>query len=428
MAGEATQPDATTMPLAGIRVLDLGRHLAGPTCAMWLGDLGADVLKIENPERGEDGRAAGPPFFNGESAFFLAANRNKRSVALDIKRPEGQELVRRLAETADVVVENFRPGVMDALGIGYAALSARNPRLILCSISGFGADGPYADRPGLDQIIQGFSGLMSITGFEGGEPVRVGIPIADLLTGLFGAYGVLAALQARERTGRGQHVTTSLLESMVGMLTFQATRYLNGAGVPPPAGNHHPINAPYGVFRTKDGYVTIGATGEKRWTKFCEVIGAPEFLTDERFATNGGRYEHRYLLADLIGDKLQTHTSDEWEAILNANGIPCGPIYKLDQALEHPQVHHTRMVVERPHPTMGTVRLLGLPVKFDATPTDIHRLPPLFAQHTDEVLREIGVGDEELARLRAEGIIRSADPPDAGTAEPNVAAHPATRG
>src|SRR5918998_423506 len=328
------------MPIAGVRVLDLGRHLAGPTCAMLLGDLGADVIKVEKPEVGEDGRSAGPPFFDGVSAFFLSANRNKRSLTLDIKRPEGQEAFRRLAETADVSVENFRPGVMDALNIGYARVSERNPRIIYCSISGFGADGPFADRPGLDQIIQGVSGLMSVTGFEGGEPVRVGIPIADLLTGLYGAYGVLAALQARERTGRGQVVETSLLESMVGTLGFQAVRYLNGGDVPPPAGNHHPINAPYGLFKTRDGYVTIGATGDKRWRAFCEVIGAPEFLEDPRFATNGGRHEHRLELAELIGEKLQAHTSDEWEAILNDAGIPCGPVYRMDQSLEHPQVRH----------------------------------------------------------------------------------------
>jgi formyl-CoA transferase/CoA:oxalate CoA-transferase len=394
------------MPLTGVRVLDLGRHQAGPTCAMWLGDLGADVLKIENPERGEDGRASGPPFFNGESAFFLSANRNKRSVTLDIKSPRGQEIFRRLSETADVVVENFRPEVMDALGIGYDTLSARNPRIIFCSISGFGADGPFADRPGLDQIIQGTSGLMSITGFEGEAPVRVGIPIADLLTGLFGAYGVLAALQARERTGRGQRVTTSLLESMVGMLSFQAIRYLNGAGVPPPAGNHHPINAPYGVFKARDGYVTLGATGDKRWRKFCELLHAEDWLTDPRFATNGARYDNRLELADAIGEKLQAHTSDEWELILNAEGIPCGPIYKIDQALDHPQVRHREMVVEREHPTMGLVRLLGLPVKLSDTPAEVHRVPPQLGADTDDVLHELGLDRDEIATLRKEGVIR----------------------
>ena len=396
---------AEHMPLAGIRVLDLGRHLAGPTCAMWLGDLGADVIKIEKPGEGDDGRASGPPFFDGQSAFFLAANRNKRSIELDIKQPEGQEVFCRLAETADVVVENFRPGVMDALGIGYRAMAERNPRIIYCSISGFGADGPYADRPGLDQIIQGVSGLMSVTGFEGGEPVRVGIPIADLLTGLLAAYGVLAALQARERIGRGQHVQTSLLEGMVGMLSFQAVRYLNGAGAPPPAGNHHPLNAPYGVFRARDGYLTIGATGEKRWRKLCEVLGAEEWLDDPRFKTNGDRYRNRELLAELISERLQARTIDEWESILNEAGIPCGPIYGIDQAMEHPQVRHRQMVVELPHPAMGTVRLLGLPVKLSETPGAIRLAPPLLGQHTDEVLREIGVTGDELRRLRERGVI-----------------------
>lgn len=402
------------MPLEGIRVLDLGRHLAGPTCAQWLGDLGADVIKIENPERGEDGRAAGPPFFDvtgpaarGESAFFLSANRNKRSLAMDIKGPEGQALFRRLAATADVVVENFRPGVMDALGIGYAAMAEGNPGIIYASLSGFGADGPFASRPGLDNIIQGFSGLMSVTGFAGGEPVRVGIPVADLVTGLTAAYGILAALLARARTGRGQRVETSLLEGMVGILGFQAVRYLNGAGSPPPAGNHHPINAPYGAYRTKDGWVILGATGDKRWNAFCTVVGAPEWLDDPRFATNGGRFAHNAELSELINEKLQAHTSDEWEEILNAHGIPCGPIYTMEQSLEHPQIHHREMVVERPHPTMGTVRLLGLPVKLSETPGAIHRTPPLFGQHTDEILREIGVTDAELENLRARGLINS---------------------
>lgn len=405
MTGE---PDRRDMPLHGIRVLDLGRHLAGPTAAMFLGDLGADVIKIENPVTGEDGRLSGPPFYHGESAFFLSANRNKRSLALNLKDPAGQAVVRRLAATSDIVVENFRPGVMDALGIGYGALSAINPRLILCSISGFGADGPFAGRPGLDNIVQGFSGLMSVTGFEGGEPVRVGIPIADLLTGLFAAYGVLAALQARDRTGTGQVVNTSLLESMVGMMGFQAARYLNGGEVAPPAGNHHPINAPYGAFRTRDGHVTIGATGDKRWRKLCAVIGATELLDDPRFTTNGGRHEHRLALAELISERLRTRTSDEWEQILNDEGIPCGPIYTLDHTLNHPQVLHRQMVVEREHQTAGPIRLLGLPVKLSATPGDVFLAPPVLGQHTLDILAEIGLAAEEIEQLQQTGVVRAA--------------------
>jgi crotonobetainyl-CoA:carnitine CoA-transferase CaiB-like acyl-CoA transferase len=408
-----TEHDTTNMPLSGIRVLDLGRHLAGPTCAQYLGDLGADVIKIENPAKGEDGRAAGPPFFGangpateGESAFFLSANRNKRSLALDLKQPAGQAIFQRLAREADVVVENFRPGVMEALRIGYEAMSAQNPRIIYCAISGYGPDGPFANRPGLDNIIQGFAGLMTTTGFEGGEPTRVGIPIADLLTGLLGAFGILAALQARERTGRGQRVETSLLESMIGTMGFQAVRVLNGAGVPPPAGNHHPINAPYGAFRTSDGWVTIGATGDKRWSAFCQILATPEWLTDPRFATNGDRYARRYELADLISEKLQTHTTAEWEVILNEAGIPCGPIHQLDEALNHPQTLHREMVVEREHPTLGTVRLLGLPVKLSDTPGGVHRTPPLMGEHTTEILRELGLSDAELEELQRQGVIK----------------------
>lgn len=403
-------PKPAEMPLAGVRVLDLGRHLAGPTAAMFLGDLGADVIKIENPTTGEDGRLSGPPFYHGESAFFLSANRNKRSLALDLKTEAGQAVVRRLAGSLDVVVENFRPGVMEAMGLGYDTLAAINPRIILCSISGFGADGPFAGRPGLDNIIQGFSGLMSVTGFEGGEPVRVGIPIADLLTGLFGAYGVLAALQARERTGVGQVVSTSLLEAMVGMMGFQAMRYLNGGEVAPPAGNHHPINAPYGAFRTRDGYVTIGATGEKRWRKLCAVIGATDLLDDPRFATNGGRHEHRMELAECIGERLQSRTSDEWEQILNDEGIPCGPIYTLDQTLEHPQVLHREMVVEREHEVAGPIRLLGLPVKLSATPGDVFLAPPALGQDTIAILNEIGMAPDEIDTLLCDGVIRAYAP------------------
>jgi crotonobetainyl-CoA:carnitine CoA-transferase CaiB-like acyl-CoA transferase len=247
--------------------------------------------------------------------------------------------------------------------------------------------------------------LMSVTGFEGGDPVRVGIPIADLLTGLYGAYGILAALQARERTGCGQKVNTSLLEAMVGTMGFQAVRYLNGGGVPPPAGNHHPINAPYGVFRAKDGYLTLGATGDKRWHQFCQLLGSDEWLDDPRFKTNGDRFANRLVLQELINEKLQAKTVDEWEQFLNEAGIPAGPVYAMDGALDHPQTRHREMVVKRPHPVLGEVSLLGLPVKFSETPGDVHRVPPALGEHTEEILHEIGVGDEDLRRLREEKII-----------------------
>lgn len=392
-------------PLTGVRVLDLGRHLAGPTAAMWLGDLGADVIKVERPGTGDDGRLSGPPFFDGQSAFFLSANRNKRSLTLNLKEAAGQEVFRKLAGTSDVVIENFRPGVMEALNIGYERISTENPRVIYCSISGFGADGPDAGKPGLDQIVQGVSGLMSITGFEGEDPVRVGVPIADLLTGLFGAYGVLAALQARERTGKGQRVETSLLESMVGMLAFQGVRYLNGAGAPPPAGNHHPINAPYGVFRARDGFITIGGSGEKRWQLLCDLIDGDDLRNDPRFADNGGRYENRLELADLISEKLQGRDVEEWVEILTSGGVPAGPIYDVAEALDSAQVRHREMVVERPHPVMGMVRLLGLPVKLSDTPGGVDAVPPLLGAHNAEILEELGYSAEERQRFERDGVV-----------------------
>ena len=396
------------MPLEGTRVLDLGRHLAGPTGGMWLGDLGADVIKVESVEAGDPGRQAGPPFFHGESAFFLAANRNKRSLALNLKIQEGQRLFRRLAGTSDVVIENFRPGVMEALNIGYERVSQDNPRIIYGSISGYGPTGPMAQRPGLDQIIQGFSGLMSVTGFEDSDPVRVGIPIADLLAGLFCAYGILAALQAREKTGRGQQVSTSLLESMVGMLSFQAIRYLNGGDVAPQAGNHHPIIAPYGVFKARDGHLTIGTTDEKSWRRLCRAMGAPEWLEDPRFENNGSRFQFREELADLLNQKLQEGTVQEWEQRLTEASIPCGPVQPIDQALDHPQLAAREMILETDHPSAGTIRLLGFPVKLSHTPGRIRHPPPLLGQHTREVLREIGISLGELEDLEEAGVIEMA--------------------
>ena len=289
--------------------------------------------------------------------------------------------------------------------IGYERVSQRNPRIVYGSISGYGATGPLAHRAGLDQIIQEFSGLMSVTGFEESDPVGLGIPGADLLAGLFCAYGVLAALQARQRTGQGQEVTTSLLESMVGMLSFQAIRYLNGGDIPPQAGNHHSIIAPYGVFKARDGLFTIGATDEKSWRKLCRVIGALELQEDPRFENNGSRFQFRHELADLLNHKLQKGTIQEWEQRLTEASIPCGPVHTIDQALDHPQLSSRKMIVEMEHPAAGTVRLLGLPVTLSQTPGQIRYPPPLLGQHTREVLREIGVSRGELEDLEKAGVI-----------------------
>ena len=395
-------------PLAGVRVLDLGRHLAGPTAGMWLADLGADVIKIENPGAGESGRTAGPPFVGQESVFFLAANRSKKSLALDLKRPAGQAVFRRLASKADVVLENFRPGVMEAFNIGYDTLRDLQPGLIYCSITGFGWRGPWASRPAVDQVIQAFSGLMSITGFPGGEPVRSGVPISDLLAGSFAAFGIVTALHARQSSGRGQRIDTSLLESMVAMLNFQGVRYLNNAGEPPPAGNHHPIIAPYGVFRAHDGYLVIGAAHEKGWRRLCEVIGAPELAEDK-----GERFTRRLELAEEISQRLARDAVQVWCAKLSEAGIPCSPIQTVGEALEHPQVQELGMAVQVDHPEVGQVGLLRFPIEFSESSVAHPVAPPVLGQDTREVLIEVGLTEKEIRRLAEEEIIQLA--PEDGT-------------
>ena len=404
---EAPDPTAGT-PLAGIRVLDLGRHLAGPTAGMWLADLGAEVIKIESPGKGESGRTAGPPFVGPESVFFLSANRSKKSLPLDLKKPAGQAVFRRLARESDVVLENFRPGVMEAFGVGYDILSTLHPGLIYCSITGFGRRGPWASRPAVDQVIQAFSGLMSITGFEGGEPVRSGVPISDLLAGLFAAFGIVTALHARQTSGRGQRVDTSLLESMVAMLNFQGVRYLNGAGEPPPAGNHHPIIAPYGVFRAQDGYLVIGAAHEKGWRRLCQVIQAPELVEDARFQGKAERFTRRLELAEEISQRLAQDTVQVWCARLTEAAIPCSPIQTVGQALEHPQVKELGMAVEVDHPAAGQIGLLRFPLEFSESAVAPPVAPPALGQDTQSILLQAGFTEEEIDQLAEEGVVQLA--------------------
>ena len=391
----------TNAPLAGVRVLDLTRYLAGPFASMLLADYGADVVKIESRQ----GREFRIPGLDRDTYFFLSSNRGKRSITLDLKTTEGRELVLRLLPCFDVLIENFRPGVMEQLSLGPQGLVERFPRLIYCGISGFGTDGPYRDRPGFDQIAQGMSGFMSLTGTVDSGPTRAGIAIADLLAGIFAAHGIQLALLARERTGRGQIVETSLLEAMVGVLSWGAGMYFETGQVPGPAGQHHPLSSPYGRFRARDGYVNIAAGNDAMWTKLARTLGRDEWLSDPRFTDAFTRLQHRDALTAEIEVVLATQAVGYWVERLNAAGVPCGPVLDLQQVFADPQVLARDMLVQLAHPEVGTFKTTGLPVKLSRTPGHITRRPPLLGEHTDAVLRECGLADDEIARLRARGVI-----------------------
>jgi crotonobetainyl-CoA:carnitine CoA-transferase CaiB-like acyl-CoA transferase len=378
--------------LARFTVLDLTRVRSGPTAVRQLADWGANVIKIELPE-GEAGDPAGGP---RDGPDFQNLHRNKRSITLNLKSPEGAAIFRRMVGRADVVFENFRPDVKDRLGIDYPALRAINRRIVLASISGFGQDGPYRDRPGFDQIAQGMGGLMSITGLPGQGPVRVGIPVADLCAGLFCAHGVLVALLEREHSGEGQWVQTSLLQAQIFMLDFQAARWLMKGEVPKQAGNNHPTSIPTGVFRTSDGHINIASTGQKIWERFCRSIDAPEFLSDPAYATAAARSANRDRLNPAIEAKLAGRTSSEWIARFNEAGVPSGPIYAIDEVFADPQVAH--LGIAQP---VGGTRVVGQPVELSRTPSRAASPTPAAGAHTDAVLREFGLTDSEIAAARA---------------------------
>ena len=393
-------------PLAGVKVLDLTRVLAGPYCTMFLGDLGAEVVKIEQPEVGDDTRAWGPPFAGGESAYFLCINRNKKSVTLDLKSNQAVGLLRRLAEGADVLVENFRPGTMERLGLGERELRAVNPRLIYASLSGFGADGPMKDWPGYDLIIQAWGGLMSVTGMPDGEPTKVGVAIVDIVAGLMLGKAILAALFARERTGVGQKLETSLLEAEVACLINAGSNYLVGGVVPGRWGNAHPNIVPYQSFKSRDGYLVIGVASEGIWRRLCQAIGMPGLADDPRFARNPQRVEHRGELIDILTEIFLKRDSAAWMTLLIDAGVPCAPVQTIDQVFLAPQVIAREMVVQVPHPTAGTLRMAGLPVKFSGTPASIRLAPPLLGQHTAEVLRSwLRLDDSAIDDLKSKGVI-----------------------
>ena len=399
-----SQEEEPRQPLTGVRVLEFGQAVSSPMCTMLLGDLGADVIKIE-PPHGDAARGYGPPFVAGESPYFLSVNRNKRSAVINLKHPEGARIVRRLAEEADIIVTNFRPGVMDRLGLGDESLREVNPGLIFCQVSGYGPRGKYATQASYDQVAQGMSGLMSVTGKPESGPVRVGVAIGDVLASMFAAYGVLGAYVGRLQTGVGQRVDTSLLGSIIGILTYQTGGYLAGGGDPHLEGNDHPVASPYGAFKTSDGMINIAVASEPVWQRLAAALGHPEWVDEARFKTNADRVANRAAINVLVTEALAPHTTDEWVERLNDAGIACGPIWSIGQALESDVVRELGIIKQVQHDLAGSIPLIGPAIDMSLTPPVIRRPPPLFAQHTAEILSEMGFADDDVKRLSDDGAI-----------------------
>ncbi|MFQ5916067.1 MAG: CaiB/BaiF CoA transferase family protein [Nitrospinota bacterium] len=393
-------------PLDGIRVLDLSQVVVGPYCTMLLGDLGAEVIKIERPGRGDDTRDWGPPFLDSESAYFLCLNRNKKSVTLNLKDPQGLKVLMDLSAKSDVFIENFKPGTLERLGAGYEAISKVNPRMIYCSVSAYGPTGPYRNYPGYDVIVSAVGGLMSITGEKDGPPVKVGVAITDVSTGILAHGSILAALWARERTGKGQKVDLSLLETQVAVLINQASNYLLGGVVPHRWGSCHPSIVPYRDFKASDNYVVIGAGNDNLFRRLCDALEHPEWADDPRFQTNPDRVKNRDALEGLIQEVIQTRTGDEWFHLISEAGVPCGPVNTIDRVFQDPQVLHRGMVQEVDHPKAGRIRLTGVPVKFSETPAEVRIPPPVLGEHTEEVLRDLlGYDEGRIDSLRKRGVV-----------------------
>ncbi len=387
-------------PLEEIRVVDLSRALAGPYCSMILGDLGAEVIKIE-PLTGDETRGWGPPFLPNtqDSAYYAALNRNKKSMTLDLKQESAKRILSKLIQQSDILVQNFRVGTMEKLGFGYDVVHQQNPKLVYCSISGFGSTGPYSQRGGYDIIVQGMGGLMSITGEPQGQPMRVGVPIVDLITGMFAVQAILAALVVRSRTGQGQLVETSLLESQIACLANVGSNYLISGILPKRLGNMHPNITPYQPYATLDGYVTVAVGNDKLWQNFANIIGKAELLTDPRFSTNALRNQNREELNQILNPIFLKKTSEEWTNLLLANEIPAGPILTLDKVFADPQVQARNMVVEIEHPKAGLMRMANMPIQFSETPGQIKLPPPVLGEHTETILLNLGYTMSEIAEL-----------------------------
>ncbi|MDE2686204.1 MAG: CoA transferase [Chloroflexota bacterium] len=388
------------LPLQGIKVIDFSQILAGPFCTMLLSDMGADVIKIEKPNGGDDTRRYGPPFIEGESAAFLTLNRNKRSIVLDLKSEQGIAVVRRMLEDADVMIHNFRPGVVDRMGLGYDDVSALNSAIVYCTVSGFGTTGPYSSRAGFDLVAQGMSGLMSINGFPGAPPAKVGVPMADLNTGMFCAYGILTAYINRLSTGKGQHVDASLIESGIAYTLYESATYFATGEVAGPLGSAHRMIAPYQAFATQDGYINIGAANQNNWERMCRAIGREDLLDDDRFASNPERMVSIEALTPIMEETFRTKTTSHWVEILETAGVPCGPIYNIEQVYSDPHVQSREMSVALEHPKAGGIRNIGVPVKLSDTPGSVRTPAPLLGQHSDEVLSQYGYAGTEIAALK----------------------------
>lgn len=381
-------------PLQGIRVLDLSRVLAGPYCTMVLGDLGAEVIKVEPPE-GDETRGWGPPFAGGESAYYLCVNRNKRDIVINLKTDEGKAVLRELAMQSDVLVENFRPGTLEKFGLDFATLYALNPKLIYCSITGFGQTGSMKDKPGYDFMIQALGGLMSITGEPDGEPMKTGVAVVDLFAGQNAIIAILAALQARTLTGEGQHLDIALFDSQLGWLANVASNYLISGKLPKRHGNAHANIVPYQSFQASDGWFAIAVGNDRQFVRLCELLGSPELAVDEKFSTNSARVQNRAEIIPILASIFKTDSVSEWLRKLDEAEIPCGPINNFEQVFSMPQVKEREMLVQMQHPTIGTLPLVGSPLKMSATPVEYRLPPPLMGEHTEEILRELNRGTNE---------------------------------
>jgi formyl-CoA transferase/CoA:oxalate CoA-transferase len=396
------------MPLEDVKILDLSHALAGPFCSTMLGDFGAQVIKVEPPGHGDIARGWGPPFYHTETAYFISLHRNKKSIEIDLKHPQGKELFFRLVEQCDVVLENYRVGTLAKLGIDYEQGRARNPGIIYCSVSGFGQDGPYRDRAALDLIIQAESGMISITGEPGGRGVRCGVSVADMVAGMYAAFGIMNALRVKEKTGQGQYVDVSMLEGQLGLLQGTIGSYLADGEVPEPMGTAYKALLPYQTFRTKTRDLALAVGSDRLWRIFCPLMGLDDMVEDSRYATNAARNANRNPLITRLQAIFLTRTYEEWEAILLPHGIPMGAINTIDKVVEHPQVQARGAIVETTHPVAGKVKIVGVPVKLSQTPGAIREPAPLLGQHTDAVLQEyLGMDDAQIAALRQAGAIGS---------------------